>query len=46
VPELELSAGVYNLFDEDYSHPGAAEHTQDLLEQDGRTFRLKLQYAF
>jgi iron complex outermembrane receptor protein len=45
-PGLSLSAGVYNLFDEDYSHPGAAEHTQDLLEQDGRTFRVKLQYAF
>jgi iron complex outermembrane receptor protein len=46
VPGLTLSGGVYNLFDEHYSHPGAAEHTQDLLEQDGRTFRLKLQYAF
>jgi iron complex outermembrane receptor protein len=46
VPGLTLSASVYNLFDEHYSHPGAPEHTQDLLEQDGRTFRLKLQYAF
>ena len=43
---LTLSGGVYNLFDEHYSHPGAQEHSQDLLEQDGRTFRLKLQYAF
>lgn len=46
VPGLELSAGVYNLFDEHYSHPGAEEHAQDLLEQDGRAFRVKLQYAF
>jgi len=46
VPGLTLSASVYNLFDEHYSHPGSEEHTQDLLEQDGRTFRVKLQYAF
>ncbi len=46
VPGLTLSASVYNLFDEDYDHPGAQEHGQDLLEQDGRTFRVKLQYAF
>jgi iron complex outermembrane receptor protein len=46
VPGLALSASVYNLFDEQYNHPGAPEHTQDLLEQDGRSFRFKLQYAF
>lgn len=46
VPGLTLSASVYNLFDEHYNHVGSEEHTQDLLEQDGRTFRVKLQYAF
>ncbi|MDF1555013.1 MAG: TonB-dependent receptor, partial [Deferrisomatales bacterium] len=38
---LEFSATVYNLFDESYDHPGSAEHEQDVLEQDGRTFRVK-----
>ena len=43
---LEASASVYNLFDRKYSDPGAAEHVQDLLKQDGRSFRLKLTYHF
>jgi iron complex outermembrane receptor protein len=46
VPGLTLSAGVYNLFDENYGHPGSEEHEQDLLEQNDRTYRVKLQYAF
>jgi iron complex outermembrane receptor protein len=46
VDGLTLSASVYNLFDESYAVPGFEEHTQDQIEQDGRTFRLKLQYAF
>ncbi len=43
---LDLSASVYNLFDEEYADPGSEGHLQDTLEQDGRTFRLKLHYAF
>ncbi len=43
---LELSASVYNLFDKEYGNPGSSEHYQDTLEQEGRTFRLKLTYAF
>jgi iron complex outermembrane receptor protein len=43
---LEASVSVYNLFDTKYSDPGAAEHIQDLLRQDGRSFRLKLTYRF
>jgi iron complex outermembrane receptor protein len=43
---LEASVSVYNLFDNKYSDPGAAEHTQDLLQQDGRSFRFKLTYKF
>lgn len=42
----KLSASVYNLFDEKYGVPGFEEHLQDQIEQDGRTFRFKLQYAF
>jgi outer membrane receptor for ferrienterochelin and colicins len=43
---LELSAGVYNLFDERHGDPGGEEHVQDLIQQDGRTFRVKLKYSF
>jgi len=44
--ELELSASVYNMFDKKYGDPGAGEHAQDILTQDGRTFRFKLTYTF
>ena len=37
-----LSAGVYNLLDRKYFDPGSAEHVQDAIQQDGRSFRLKL----
>ncbi|TVM00604.1 MAG: TonB-dependent receptor [Candidatus Brocadia sp. WS118] len=43
---LEVSGGVYNLFDMEYEDPGGEEHTQDVIEQDGRTFRIKITYAF
>jgi iron complex outermembrane receptor protein len=43
---LELSGSIYNLFDETYKDPGAYEHRQAGIEQDGRTFRVKLTYAF
>jgi outer membrane receptor for ferrienterochelin and colicins len=43
---LELSAGLYNLFDMDYEYPAFDEHVQDGIEQDGRTFRIKLTYRF
>jgi len=42
----ELSAGLYNLFDKDYADPGAEEHLQDALRQDGRNFRVKLTFHF
>ena len=43
---LELSATVYNLFDKRYGDPGSEEHRQDVIEQDGRGFRVKLTYKF
>ncbi|MBI5739723.1 MAG: TonB-dependent receptor [Nitrospirae bacterium] len=46
INNLQVSAGVYNLFDRKYADPGAGEHLQDTIEQDGRTFRLKLTYSF
>jgi len=39
---LELSGSIYNLFDKKYGDPGSTEHTQDIIEQDGRTYRVKL----
>jgi iron complex outermembrane receptor protein len=43
---LELSGTLYNLFDEDYGAPASDEHLQDVISQDGRTFRVKLTYRF
>jgi outer membrane receptor for ferrienterochelin and colicins len=46
VKNLELSAGIYNLFDRKYSDPASRFHLQDLIEQDGRSFRVKVTYRF
>jgi outer membrane receptor for ferrienterochelin and colicins len=46
VKNLEFSGGVYNLFDARYSDPSSRFHLQDTIEQDGRSFRLKLTYRF
>ena len=46
IKNLELSASVYNLFDETWSDPATRFHTQDLLERDGRTYGVKLTYRF
>lgn len=43
---LEVSGGVFNLFDMEYEDPGGEEHAQDVIEQDGRVFRIKITYAF
>ena len=43
---LEASFSVYNLFNEQYGDPGAGEHRQDIIEQDGRTFWMKVKYGF
>ncbi|MBF0566283.1 MAG: TonB-dependent receptor, partial [Nitrospirae bacterium] len=46
VKGLEASASIYNIFNKKYSDPGLAENVQDLIEQDGRNFRVKLTYRF
>ena len=46
VPGLDISCSVYNLLDKTYGDPVGAEFRQDLINQDGRTFRLKLTYRF
>jgi iron complex outermembrane receptor protein len=43
---LEASASAYNLFDKSYADPGGAEHVQDSLPQDGRSFRVKVTASF
>ncbi|GJL76713.1 MAG: catecholate siderophore receptor CirA [Nitrosomonas sp.] len=43
---LELSAGLYNLFDESFFHPGSEEHTQVGILQNGRTFRIRASIDF
>ena len=45
-PGLDLSAGVYILFDKLYSDPGSRGNTQDAIEQDGRHVRFKLTWKF
>lgn len=39
---LDASAGLYNLFDRNYGHPGGGQHVQDIIRQDGRTWRVKV----
>jgi iron complex outermembrane receptor protein len=43
---LQVSASTYNLFDRRYFDPGAAEHRQSAIQQDGRSFRLKLTWTW
>ena len=43
---LEVSASLYNLLDRKYGDPGAGEHLQNIIGQDGRTFRVKFVYRF
>ncbi len=46
IKNLDLSFSIYNLLNQRYSHPASSEHLQDSIEQDGRSFRLKLTYNF
>ncbi len=43
---VEFSASLYNLFDRRYSDPVFSDYKQDTIQQDGRSFRLKLTYHF
>ncbi len=46
LPGLELSGSIYNLFDINWNEPGSADHLQELIPMDGRTFRVKMTYKF
>ncbi len=43
---LTVLAGIYNLFDEKYSHPVSDAHAQEAIVQDGTTYLLKVDYSF
>jgi len=44
--DVDLSVGVYNLFNRRYSDPASYEIREDAIRQDGRAYRVKLTYAF
>jgi iron complex outermembrane receptor protein len=46
LPDLELSASCFNLFDKEYGDPASANFRQETIEQDGRTFLFKATYSF
>ena len=46
IKNLEFSASVYNVLDRRYGDPASRFHAQEIIEQDGRSFRLKLTYRF
>lgn len=43
---VELSASLYNVFDRAYSDPVSSDFMQDVIQQDGRTFQLKISTRF
>ena len=44
--ELDVSLVVFNLFNEEFSDPVSADHRQQSIIQNGRTFWLKVGYRF
>jgi outer membrane receptor for ferrienterochelin and colicin len=43
---LDVSASIYNLLDTAYGVPGSDVHAQDVIAQDGRSFRVKTTVHF
>lgn len=43
---VDVSVGIYNLFNHRHADPASFEIREDTLRQDGRTYRIKLTYAF
>lgn len=46
IADVDVSLGIYNLFNRRYADPASFEVRQDVIRQDGRTYRVKLTYAF
>lgn len=43
---LGTSVGFYNLFDQNYADPGGPDLQENVIRQNGFTFRVQVQYAF
>lgn len=43
---VDISGGIYNLLNKKYFDPGRPEDPEDSIQQDGRTFRIKLTTHF
>jgi outer membrane receptor for ferrienterochelin and colicin len=43
---IDLSSSIYNILDKKYFDPGRPEDVQDAIQQDGRSFRIKLTGRF
>ena len=46
LPRTQISLALHNAFNQRYSMPGAEEHAQHAIEQDGRSLRLRLTVGF
>ena len=46
IKNLDISASIYNLLDKTYYDPSSDFHLQNEIQQDGRTFQIKLTYHF
>lgn len=46
LPGVEASLSIYNLLDRRYDDPATTDHLQNVIPQDGRTFRVQLAYRF
>jgi len=46
LPRLEASVSVYNVLDKKYGDPVTLDFVQPTIQQDGRSYRFKLTYAF
>jgi outer membrane receptor protein involved in Fe transport len=44
--DMDVSVGVYNVFNHRYADPASFEIREDAIRQDGRTYRVKFTYAF
>ena len=42
--KMDISGGLYNVFDKQYAESGGLEHRETSIPQDGRSFRVKLTY--
>jgi len=42
----DLSTSIYNILDKKYFDPGRPENVQDRIQQDGRSYRIKLTARF